>query len=161
MGASVASGVPDQPVGFEEIVAGAREPRPRRVRARRPASSPSATRTGWSRSRSTAVAGGTSAARRWPTAARDGLGFSSGFAYPPACADAPSRARADRRPLRRALGVAHPAEAGPASSARGLGNIGKLTGGALPRADYARHAVLCALVSFLHPDLYARRGEPP
>ena len=39
-------------------------------------------------------------------------------------------------------------------SARTSGNIGKLTLGVLPRSDYARHAVLCALVSFLHPDLY-------
>lgn len=37
---------------------------------------------------------------------------------------------------------------------RGVGNIGKLTLGVLPRAEYARHAVVCAFVRFLHPDLY-------
>jgi non-canonical (house-cleaning) NTP pyrophosphatase len=35
-----------------------------------------------------------------------------------------------------------------------MGNVGRLTLGVLPRAEYARHAVLCALVAFLHPDLY-------
>ena len=36
----------------------------------------------------------------------------------------------------------------------GVGNVGKLTLGVLTRSEYARHAVLCALIAFLHPDLY-------
>ena len=39
-------------------------------------------------------------------------------------------------------------------SARTTGNVGKLTAGVLPRSEYARHAVLCALVAFVNPDLY-------
>ena len=39
-------------------------------------------------------------------------------------------------------------------SARAMGNVGKLTLGVLPRSEYARHAVLCSLVSFIHPELY-------
>ena len=39
-------------------------------------------------------------------------------------------------------------------SALSVGNIGRLSGGVLPRAEYARHGVLCALVAFVQPDLY-------
>jgi len=39
-----------------------------------------------------------------------------------------------------------------------MGNVGKLTAGVLPRSEYARHAVLCALVAFLNPDLYPASG---
>jgi non-canonical (house-cleaning) NTP pyrophosphatase len=35
-----------------------------------------------------------------------------------------------------------------------VGNVGRLTLGVLPRAEYTRHAVLCALVRFLHPGFY-------
>ncbi|HVH06824.1 MAG TPA: DUF84 family protein, partial [Myxococcota bacterium] len=91
-----------------------------------------------------------------------GLGFSSGFAYPPAVA---ARAVAERAPIGDLFDAAwrahRPADAGRTPSALSAGNVGKLTAGALPRADYARHAVLCALVSFLHPDLYRARGESP
>ena len=48
----------------------------------------------------------------------------------------------------------------PASpSALSVGNVGELTLGALPRADYTRQAVLCALVHFLHPSLYAAEAS--
>jgi non-canonical (house-cleaning) NTP pyrophosphatase len=39
-------------------------------------------------------------------------------------------------------------------SALSTGNIGRLSNGVLPRAEYARHGVLCALVAFVQPDLY-------
>jgi non-canonical (house-cleaning) NTP pyrophosphatase len=39
-----------------------------------------------------------------------------------------------------------------------VGNIGKLTLGVLPRSEYTRHAVLCALVALIHGDLYAGTG---
>jgi non-canonical (house-cleaning) NTP pyrophosphatase len=39
-----------------------------------------------------------------------------------------------------------------------LGNVGKLTLGVLPRSEYTRHAVLCALVALLHGDLYNGTG---
>jgi non-canonical (house-cleaning) NTP pyrophosphatase len=36
----------------------------------------------------------------------------------------------------------------------GEGNVGRLTRGVLTRAEYGRHAVLCALIRFIHPALY-------
>ena len=42
-----------------------------------------------------------------------------------------------------------------------VGNVGRLSLGALSRAEYARHAVLCALLPFLHPDLYPLPGVKP
>ena len=44
------------------------------------------------------------------------------------------------------------------AAARTVGNIGKLTLGVLPRSEYIRHAVLCALVALIHGDLYAGAG---
>jgi non-canonical (house-cleaning) NTP pyrophosphatase len=43
-------------------------------------------------------------------------------------------------------------DAGP--SGRSGGNIGQLTQGRLDRAAYGAQAILCALVPFLHVDLY-------
>ena len=86
---------------------------------------------------------------------RVGLGLSPGFAYPPACAAA---AAEDRRPIGSlfdAMWREHTgADPSAAPSALSRGNVGELTLGALPRADYTRQAVLCALVHFLHPELY-------
>ena len=48
--------------------------------------------------------------------------------------------------------VAPPGFADPGT---GAGNIGRLTGGALTRSDYGAQAVTCALLRFLHPELYA------
>ncbi len=82
------------------------------------------------------------------------FGFSSGFAYPPDCS---RRAAAQRAPiggLFDRLWQKRRGEASALPSARGIGNVGRLTLGVLPRREYARHAVLCALVAFLHPDLY-------
>lgn len=92
---------------------------------------------------------------------RVSLGYSSGFAYPPYCSERAVRERApigdvfDRYWAER-RGELHP----PLTpSGRGLGNVGKLTLGALPRSEYARHAVMCALVAFLHPDLYGASDQ--
>lgn len=160
-GAAVESGVSEQPVGFEEIVAGARE-----------------------RARAAFALGGCELAvgyedglvelpgtpERWfnvgcaavADGRREALGFSSGFAYPPTCA---ARAVAQRAPIGDLFDAlwasAHRPAPGAPPSGRSLGNVGKLTDGALPRADYARHAVLCALVSFLHPELYDAPGGVP
>ena len=53
---------------------------------------------------------------------------------------------------------AYTSEAGAPAvpSGRSVGNIGKLSLGVLPRSEYARQAVVCALVRFLHPALYDR-----
>ena len=82
------------------------------------------------------------------------FGFSSAFAYPPDCS---RRAVAQRAPiggLFDRLWQSRRGETSALPSARGIGNVGRLTLGVLPRREYARHAVLCALVAFLHPDLY-------
>lgn len=160
-GVAVPSGVAEQPVGFAEIVAGARG----RARA---AFASGACDLAVGYEDGLVEIPGTS--ERWfnvgcaavVDASREGLGFSSGFAYPPACAE---RAVAERAPIGElfdALWRAHRSEERrTGASSLSEGNIGKLTLGALPRADYARHAVLSALVSFLHPDLYRARGEKP
>ncbi len=53
---------------------------------------------------------------------------------------------------RPAEGAQEAAKATP--SGRSGGNIGRLTGGRLERAAYGEQAVVCALVRFLHGDLY-------
>jgi inosine/xanthosine triphosphatase len=161
VGAEVASGVPDQPVGFAEIARGARN----RAQAAL-ASGPCDLAVGYEDG---LVEIPETAERWWNVGCAavvgpsgEGLGFSSGFAYPPALA---ARAVAERAPIGDLFDAAwrahRPAETSRTPSALSSGNIGKLTSGALPRADYARHAVLCALVSFFHPDLYRARGEQP
>ena len=91
------------------------------------------------------------------------FGFSSAFAYPPDCS---RRAAAQRTPiggLFDRLWQRRRGESSALPTARGIGNVGRLTLGVLPRCEYARHAVLCALVAFLHPDLYddPSGGEGP
>ena len=88
---------------------------------------------------------------------RFSLGFSSVFAYP---TEVSLRAVRDREPIgalfdqlwreRRSEFDRPPLE-------NAAGNVGKLTAGVLPRREYARHAVLCALVAFVNPDLYPAR----
>ena len=91
---------------------------------------------------------------------RTSFGLSSGFAYPPDCA---ARAASERLPigdlfdqLWRARPPSDEDEDRGVPSGRGDGNIGKLSLGVLTRSEYARHAIVCALVRFLHPDLYER-----
>ena len=160
-GVGVASGVSDQPVGFAEIVAGARG------RARAAFASGACDLAVGYEDGLVEIPG---TPQHWfnvgcaavVDAAREGLGFSSGFAYPPACAERAALSREPIGELFDALWRAQrPAEGRAGASALSEGNVGKLTRGALPRADYARHAVLGALVSFLHPDLYRARGEIP
>jgi len=152
-GVPVASGVSDQPVGFDEIVAGARN----RARAAMggggcdlavgledglveiPAAGRHAMNVGCA-----AVTDGT----------RVSLGFSAAFAYPPAVADEAIARRAPIGALFDALFARARGASSATPSALGLGNVGRLSLGVLPRAEYARHAVLCAFVQWLHPDLY-------
>jgi len=155
-GAAVESGVSDQPVGFAEIARGARN------RAARAfalggcdlgigyedglvalpdlgCDPPELLNIGCA-----AVTDGE----------RTSLGLSSGFAYPPACA---ARSASERSPigdLFDALWAERRADDPAGPSGLGIGNIGKLSLGVLTRSEYARHAILCALVRLLHPDLY-------
>jgi non-canonical (house-cleaning) NTP pyrophosphatase len=88
---------------------------------------------------------------------REGLGFTSLFAYPPACLESALTAREPIGGLFDAFWQAHKGAASPGPSGRSLGNIGMLSQGVLPRSEYGRHAVVCALVGFLHPELYPAR----
>jgi len=84
---------------------------------------------------------------------RTSLGLSAGFAYPPVC----TRSALAGEPIGELFDrffAERRGELARESSALSVGNVGKLTLGRLPRAEYARHAVLCAVVRFLHPDLY-------
>lgn len=157
-GAEVSSGVSDQPVGFDEIVLGARN---RAAAAHRE----SACDFGVGIEDglvAVPLGDGSGAIQHFNigcAAITDGrrfsLGFSSGFAYPPQVS---RPAVDDREPIGELfdrMWQARRDSGGGVPSARTMGNVGKLTGGVLPRSDYARHAVLCALVTFLNPDLYA------
>lgn len=157
---AVESGVPEQPVGFEEIMAGARE-RARAARASGPCALAVGIEDGLVRLpdglplADEAASGFYNVGCAWLTdGTREAAGLSSGFAYPTAPISAAAQAREPIGDLFDALWRAQrdPSASSP-SGPRG-GNIGKLTGGRLPRADYGAQAVLCALVRFLHKDLY-------
>jgi inosine/xanthosine triphosphatase len=157
-GVGVESGVCDQPVGFGEIVTGARQ---RADEARRAGSCDLAVgyedglvelpgvEGAWFNVGCAAVSDGR----------RVGLGLSSGFAYPPDCSRRAVDGRAPIGDLFDRLWRERRGDA-PRPSAGTVGNVGKLTDGALTRAEYTRHAVLCALTVFLHPDLYGAPGDP-
>lgn len=151
-GVAVPSGVPDQPVGFDEIVAGARN------RARGALADGGDLGVGLEDGLVEIPAAGRHAVNVGCAAVTDGrrvaLGFSAAFAYPPACADEALARRAPIGALFDAFWARARGEASATPSALGLGNVGRLTGGVLPRAEYARHAVVCAFVQLLHPDLY-------
>lgn len=177
VGVAVASGVPEQPVGWPEIVSGARG----RARAAL-ASGACALAVGIEDGLvelpfapdGPDVPGGSSVFNvgcAWITdGGRDGTGFTSGFAYPAACI---APAFSGREPIgglfdavwraeRAAAGAASPSTSpGSTSGASGRqgGNIGQLTQGRLDRSAYGAQAILCALVPFLHTDLYD--GGPP
>lgn len=157
-GIEVESGVPDQPVGLAEIAAGARN------RAR------SALRSG-DFELAIGIEDGLVLLPEVDgrhinvgcAAASDGrrvsLGLSAGFPYPPGCTEPAVR---DRRPIGDLFDALWQSKRGPTSrqpSALGVGNVGRLSLGYLPRREYARHAVVCALLRFLHPDLYGEPGE--
>lgn len=156
-GVGVASGVSEQPVGFEEIVTGARN----RARA---ALASGECDLGVGIEDGLVEIGGidTGPLNLGCAAVTDGartsIGLSSAFAYPPACAQPALRRRLPIGELFDRLWESRRDERSAQPSGRSLGNIGRLTLGALPRSEYARHAVVCALLRFLHPDLYAE-GE--
>jgi inosine/xanthosine triphosphatase len=156
-GVVVDSGVPEQPVGFEEIVQGARN---RATAAQRSGDCDLAVgiEDGLVTLPAGAAAAGNPHLNIGCAAVSDGqrvsLGFSSAFAYP---LEVTQRAVNDRAPIGDLFDTLWRERRGETQrlpSARTSGNVGKLTAGVLPRAEYARHAVLCALVMFVNPDLY-------
>lgn len=158
-GVAVESGVPEQPVGFDEIVAGARN-RARGAHASGPCNLAVGIEDGLVEIPGVAAPALNIGAAVVTDGRRDSVGLSSGFAYPPGCLTA---AMAERVPIGDLFDVLwrdHGGEAGSAPSGRSVGNIGKLSLGALQRSEYGRHAVLCALLGFLHPSLYAPSEGP-
>jgi non-canonical (house-cleaning) NTP pyrophosphatase len=177
-GTNAASGVPEQPVGWIEIVAGARN-RAMAALASGPCGLAFGIEDGLvelplpSMDPAPRDAAGSSGSAPGPSAVfnigcawvtdgqRDGMGLSSGFAYPPAVAGPALRNREPIGALFDALWRQHRA-AGPTGaggdpsgpSGRQGGNIGQLTQGRLDRSAYGAQAILCALVPFLHADLY-------
>jgi inosine/xanthosine triphosphatase len=151
-GCDVASGVDAQPLGFPEIVAGARQ---RALGAFRAGACDLAAgiedglvavadvATGWVNIGACVLFDGLSEA----------LGFTAGFEYPPECVRRATAA--PRTPIGDAFDSLYRAPAGLADPGTGAGNIGRLSGGVLTRADYGAQAVTCAFVRFLQPELYA------
>jgi inosine/xanthosine triphosphatase len=148
------SGVSEQPIGFEEIIEGAR----RRARFCYAAGAcdlaagiedglapiPGAA-TGYMNIGCCALYDG----------AEDYLGLSAGFEYPPECVE---RALAARFPVGDSFDEIFQLPEGWADPGPGAGNIGRLTRGVLTRADYGAQAVICAAVRMLHPRVYARNA---
>jgi len=164
----VPSGVPEQPLGWDQIVAGARN-RARAALASGPAALAIGIEDGLVRLEDAAPSGVQAAGEpersawwnvgcAWITdGEREARGFTSGFAYPPGALEPAVRDQAPIGDLFDAHWARHRAvheAAGDAPSGRSGGNIGRLTGGRLTRAAYGEQAVLCALVPFLHRDLY-------
>lgn len=154
-GVEVETGVPEQPVGFGEILRGAKN---RAEAALAPGGCDLA--VGIEDGLVTLsdvedVAGLASSTLNlgcaWLTdGRRESFGLTSAFGYPQACTEVALRERQPIGDLFDELWRTREASA----MARGVGNIGKLTLGVLPRAEYARHAVVCAFARYLHEDLY-------
>ncbi|MCP4002992.1 MAG: DUF84 family protein [bacterium] len=145
------SGVDEQPIGFSEIVEGARN------RAR----------LSYARGNCELAAGiedGLVPLSEVPTGfinigccvlfdgKREGVGFTAGFEYPPDCVGPATRS--PRKPIGGVFDASYSPPAGFDDPGTGAGNIGRLTGGHLTRAEYGAQAVTCAALRFLHPDLY-------
>jgi inosine/xanthosine triphosphatase len=156
-GVVVDSGVPEQPVGFDEIIRGARNRAAGAV-------------SGCSYDLGIGIEDGLIPYPVAPSSGeiahlnigcvaitdgeRNSIGFSSAFAYPPACS---IQAANDRQPIGVVFDRLWEDRRGESSrlpSALSTGNIGRLSNDVLPRAEYTRHGVLCALVAYLQPDLY-------
>lgn len=160
-GVEVESGVPEQPVGFEEILRGAKN-RAEAALARGDCDLAAGIEDGLVTLPGVDDIPGLASATlnlgcAWLTdGRRESFGLSSGFGYPDACAQIALREREPIGDLFDELWRSGDRDANErAPTGRGVGNIGKLTLGVLTRTEYARHAVVCALVRYLHPDLYA------
>jgi len=156
-GVAVASGVSEQPIGFEEVIRGARNRAAGAV-----SGSPCDLGVGIEDGLVPLPTGGSEGAlvhlNIGCVAITDGerttIGFSSAFGYPSGCSTSAVRDREPIGPAFDRFWESRRGESAAKPSALSIGNIGRLSGGVLPRAEYARHGVLCALVEFVQPDLY-------
>ena len=152
-GHAVESGVSEQPVGYGEITRGARE-RARQAYGAGPCALGVGIEDGLVEIPETGGEIFNVGAAVITDGRRESLGFSALFAYPPACAEPALRQRAPIGEIFDALWQQERKTVAREPSGRSVGNIGMLTGGVLPRSEYGRHAVTCALIRFLHPDIY-------
>ncbi len=151
----VPSGVSEQPIGFDEILSGARN------RARR---SYAGARGGCDLG--VGIEDGLVPVAGLQTGyvnlgccvlfdgRQEASGFSAGFEYPEPCVA--QATQFDRVPIGEAFDRRFASRPRRFDAGREAGNIGRLTQGVLDRAAYGSHAVICAVVRLLHPDLYAR-----
>ncbi|MFP6639995.1 MAG: DUF84 family protein [Myxococcota bacterium] len=152
-GHSVDSGVSDQPIGLEEIVAGARN-RARAAFEEGPCDLAVGIEDGLI---VLSELGGdvlNVGAAVLTDGQRESVGLSSGFAYPPACLPPALEGREPIGAVFDDYWQACGGEVESEASEFSVGNIGRLSLGVLPRSEYGRQAVLCALVRFLHPEMY-------
>ena len=153
LGHAVESGVPDQPVGLEEIVAGARN-RAHAAHAQGPCDLAVGIEDGLVVLTEIGSEVMNIGAAVLTDGERESVGLSSGFAYPSACVPP---ALEDREPIGGVFDRYWKESVGEdfeISSGLSVGNIGRLSLGALTRSEYGRHAVICALIRFLHPEMY-------
>lgn len=149
----IPSGVSEQPIGFSEILAGAR------ARARGSFAVGDC-------ELAAGIEDGLVPVEGVPTGhvnigccvlfdgREESYGLSAGFEYPQICVD--SATAEERVPIGRAFDAVFEAPPGWHDPGSGAGNIGRLTGGVLTRVEYGAQAVICALVRRLHPALYGR-----
>jgi inosine/xanthosine triphosphatase len=163
---AVESGVPEQPIGWEEIVRGARN-RARAAFASGDCALAAGIEDGLVRLAEGEKRGADASDSEaiynvgcaWLTdGEREGHGFSALFAYPHACLEPAVRDQAPVGALFDALWRTHRStDSEPATalaSGRRGGNIGLLTQQRLDRSAYGAQAIICALTRFLHTDLY-------
>ena len=156
-GVAVDSGVPEQPVGFDEIIRGARN-RAAGAVSGLPVDLGIGIEDGLipypAALSNDKIAHLNIGCVAITDGERNSIGFSSAFAYPLDCSIPSVK---DRRPIGVVfdrLWKARRGESAHLPSALSTGNIGRLSNDVLPRAEYTRHGVLCALVAYLQPDLY-------
>lgn len=156
IGHSVESGVPDQPVGLEEIVAGARN-RARLAYEQGPCDLAVGIEDGLVVFPQLGGDVLNVGAAVLTDGRSESVGLSSGFAYPAACLPPALNAREPIGGVFDRYWRACGGEVESEPSSLSVGNIGRLTLGVLSRSEYGRQAVLCALVRFLHPEMYAQK----
>lgn len=145
-GVSVESGVPPQPLGFREVIAGA-------VNRARSAMRIAGSDYGVGVEAGLVDTGAEhielQAAAIMGPGGRISIGLSQGFMIPPGWVDE-IRSRVE-------LGVVASRETGRVGIGEKLGLIGFLTGGHVTRTDLTYNAVVMALVPWLNPGLYLEK----
>jgi inosine/xanthosine triphosphatase len=149
------SQVSDQPLGFEEILAGART-RARQSYAAGNCDLGAGIEDGLLRVPGTSTGHMNVGFCVLYDGKEEAVGMSAGFEYPAACVEAATGSK--RVPVGKAFDEVFQPPPGWEDPGPGAGNIGRLTRGALTRADYSAQAVICAVVRRLHPSLYRSHG---